>query len=68
MQVEDQLLGVLLGGVSAVYGGWVDTVIQRLIEVVRSMPTIPLWLGLAAALPNTWTVTQVYFAITIIIS
>ena len=61
-------LGVLLGGVSAVYGGWVDTVIQRLIEVVRSMPTIPLWLGLAAALPNTWTVTQVYFAITIIIS
>jgi peptide/nickel transport system permease protein len=61
-------LGVLLGGVSAVYGGMVDTIIQRMIEVIRSMPTIPLWLGLAAALPNNWSVTQVYFAITIIIS
>jgi peptide/nickel transport system permease protein len=61
-------LGVLLGGISAIYGGVVDTLIQRLIEVIRSMPTIPLWLGLAAALPNTWSVTQVYFAITIIIS
>ena len=61
-------LGVLLGGISAVYGGMVDTVIQRMIEVIRSMPTIPLWLGLAAALPNNWSVTQIYFAITIIIS
>lgn len=61
-------LGVLLGGISAVYGGVVDTVIQRMIEVIRSMPTIPLWLGLAAALPNNWSVMQVYFAITIIIS
>ena len=50
------------------YGGVVDTLIQRLIEVVRSIPTIPLWLGLAAAMPNSWSVTQVYFAITIIIS
>jgi peptide/nickel transport system permease protein len=62
------LLGVVLGGVSAFYGGIVDTVIQRTIEVIRSMPTIPLWLGLAAALPNSWSVTQIYFAITIIIS
>ena len=46
-------LGVLLGGVSAIYGGMVDTVVQRLIEIIRSMPTIPLWMGLAAALPNT---------------
>jgi peptide/nickel transport system permease protein len=61
-------LGILLGGVSAIYGGIVDSLIQRLIEVVRSMPTIPLWLGLAAAMPNSWSVTQVYFAITIIIS
>jgi len=56
-------LGVLLGGVSAIYGG-VDTVVQRLIEIIRSMPTIPLWMGLAAALPNTWSVTRIYFAIT----
>jgi peptide/nickel transport system permease protein len=61
-------LGVLLGGISAIYGGFVDTVIQRVIEVIRSMPTIPLWLGLAAALPNSWSVTQIYFSITIIIS
>ena len=52
----------------ALYGGWIDTLIQRLIEVLRSIPTIPLWMGLAAALPNTWSTTQVYLAITIIIS
>ena len=61
-------LGILFGGVSGLYGGAVDTAIQRLIELVRSIPTIPLWLGLAAALPNTWSSLQVYFAITIIIS
>jgi peptide/nickel transport system permease protein len=61
-------LGVLLGGISGLYGGWVDLVIQRIIEVLRSVPTIPLWMGLAAALPRTWDVIQVYFAITIIIS
>jgi peptide/nickel transport system permease protein len=62
------VLGILLGGVSGLYGGFIDTLIQRLIELVRSIPTIPLWMGLAAALPNTWSVTQVYFAITLIIS
>ncbi len=62
------ILGVLLGGVSGLYGGMVDTAIQRVIEIVRSIPTIPLWMGIAAALPNTWTVVQVYFAITLIIS
>jgi peptide/nickel transport system permease protein len=61
-------LGVLLGGISGLYGGAVDEVIQRIIEVVRSVPTIPLWMGLAAAVPRDWSVTQVYFAITIIIS
>src|SRR6266702_4845698 len=62
------VLGVMLGGVSGLYGGLADTVIQRVIEIVRSIPTIPLWMGLAAALPNDWTVMQVYFAITLIIS
>ncbi len=61
-------LGVLLGGVSGFYGGWVDTLIQRIIEIFRSIPTIPLWMGLAAALPRDWSILQVYFAITIIIS
>jgi peptide/nickel transport system permease protein len=62
------LLGVVLGGISGYFGGVVDTVIQRIIEIVRSIPTIPLWMGLAAAMPRDWSVVQVYFAITIIIS
>ncbi len=62
------LLGVVLGGISGYFGGLVDTVIQRIIEILRSIPTIPLWMGLAAALPGDWSVVQVYFAITIIIS
>ena len=61
-------LGVLLGGISGLYGGVIDTLIQRLIEIIRSIPTIPLWMGLAAALPNTWSTAQIYFAITVIIS
>jgi len=62
------LLGVTLGGISGYFGGVWDTVIQRIIEILRSIPTIPLWMGLTAALPNDWSVTQVYFAITVIIS
>ena len=62
------VLGVALGGVSGYFGGVIDTVIQRIIEILRSIPTIPLWMGLAAALPADWSVVQVYFAITIIIS
>jgi peptide/nickel transport system permease protein len=62
------ILGVVLGGLSGFYGGSVDTLIQRVIEVLRSIPTIPLWMGLAAALPRDWSILQVYFAITIIIS
>jgi peptide/nickel transport system permease protein len=62
------ILGVLLGGISGLSGGVIDEAIQRVIEVLRSVPTIPLWMGLAAAVPRTWSVTQVYFAITIIIS
>jgi peptide/nickel transport system permease protein len=62
------VLGVALGGVSGYFGGVIDNVIQRVIEILRSIPTIPLWMGLAAALPSDWSVVQVYFAITIIIS
>jgi peptide/nickel transport system permease protein len=62
------VLGVVLGGFSGFYGGITDTVIQRIIEILRSIPTIPLWMGLAAALPRDWSILQVYFAITIIIS
>jgi peptide/nickel transport system permease protein len=61
-------LGVVLGSLSGFYGGWVDLTIQRIIEVLSSMPTIPLWLGLAAAIPLTWSPLQVYFVITLIVS
>lgn len=62
------VLGILLGGISGLYGGMADNLIQRLIEFIRSVPTIPLWLGLAAALPMTWSPLAVYFGITVILS
>lgn len=62
------VLGILLGGISGFYGGTTDTIIQRIIEFIRSLPTIPLWMGLAAALPLTWSPIRVYFGITIILS
>ena len=61
-------LGVVLGSISGFYGGWVDLTIQRVIEVISAMPTIPLWLGLAAAIPLTWSPLTVYFLITLIVS
>lgn len=60
-------LGILLGGLSGLYGGAVDNLIQRLIEIVRSIPTIPLWMALAAAVPSEWPITRVYFVITLIL-
>jgi peptide/nickel transport system permease protein len=60
-------LGILLGGISGLYGGTVDNIIQRLIEIVRSVPTIPLWMALAAAVPSEWPIERVYFAITLIL-
>lgn len=60
-------LGILLGGLSGLYGGATDNVIQRLIEIVRSIPTIPLWMALAAAVPSEWPITRVYFIITLIL-
>lgn len=62
------VLGILLGGISGYFGGGVDTAIQRFIEFLQSIPGIPLWMGLAAALPKTWSALQTYFGITIILS
>ena len=62
------LLGVILGGISGYVGGTADQVIQRLIELLQSVPTIPIWLALSAALPRDWTPIQVFFAITVILS
>jgi peptide/nickel transport system permease protein len=62
------LLGVVIGGVSGYFGGVADTIIQRAIEFLRSIPGIPLWMTLAAALPRDWTPTRIYFGITVILS
>jgi peptide/nickel transport system permease protein len=62
------VLGVLLGGISGYFGGLPDLVIQRVIELLQSLPTIPIWLALTAALPRDWTPIQVFFAITVILS
>lgn len=62
------LLGILLGGISGYYGGIADNIIQRSIEFVRSIPEIPLIMGLAAALPTDWPVVRLYFGITILLS
>lgn len=61
-------LGILLGGVSGYFGGAVDVAIQRVIEFLISLPTIPLWMGLAAAIPLTWDPLAVYFLVTVILS
>ena len=62
------VIGCLLGGVSGYYGGPIDTVIQRVIEFLIALPTIPLWMGLSAALPLDWPALRIYFFITIILS
>ncbi|MFP4144204.1 MAG: ABC transporter permease [Phycisphaeraceae bacterium] len=62
------LLGVTIGGISGYVGGRTDVGIQRMIEIVNSFPQLPLWLGLAAAMPRGWPALRVYFAITIVLS
>lgn len=62
------ILGILLGGISGYFGGVADNIIQRVIEFIRSIPSIPLWMGLTAALPDDWDALQRYFAITVILS
>ncbi len=62
------ILGVVLGGISGYFGGVPDLIIQRLIELLQSFPTIPIWLALTAALPQEWGPVEVFFAITIILA
>jgi peptide/nickel transport system permease protein len=61
-------LGTILGIASGYYGGNTDNIIQRIIELVRSFPAVPLWMALSASLPTNWPPLQVYFAITLILS
>jgi len=62
------ILGILIGGISGYFGGIADVIVQRIIEFLRSIPSIPLWMGLSAALPPFWSVTKIYFGIVIILS
>lgn len=62
------ILGVTLGGISGYAGGGTDVIIQRLIEVLRSFPQIPLWMALSAILPLEWSILRIYFCITLILA
>jgi len=62
------LIGSVLGVASGYFGGWIDDLMQRCIEVIRSFPSIPLWMALAAAFPPHWPPLQVYFAIGVVLS
>jgi peptide/nickel transport system permease protein len=62
------VIGLVMGGLSGYLGGTVDIIVQRIIEILRSFPTIPLWMALSAALPVYWSPLTIYFAITIILS
>ena len=62
------VLGIVVGGAAGYFGGWVDSMAQRSIEILRSLPELPLWLALSAALPLTWSPVAVYFGITIILA
>lgn len=62
------VLGIIIGGVSGYFGGVIDNVIQRIIEVLKSFPSIPLWMGLSAAIPPEIPVVKVYFYISVILS
>jgi peptide/nickel transport system permease protein len=61
------ILGMVIGGLAGYYGGWVDNLTQRGIEILRSFPELPLWMALSAALPVTWSPIIIYFGITIIL-
>jgi peptide/nickel transport system permease protein len=62
------ILGAVMGGVSGYFGGWADLAIQRIVELLQSLPTIPIWLAMTAALPQDWPPQKVFFAITIILA
>ena len=61
------VLGIVIGGLAGYWGGWFDLIVQRMIEVLQSIPTIPLWLALAAIMPVDWSPLFVYLGITFIL-
>ena len=61
------ILGISIGGAAGYFGGWVDNLAQRAIEILRSIPELPLWMGLSAALPVNWSPIAVFFGLTLIL-
>ena len=61
------ILGIVIGGLAGYHGGWFDALTQRVIEVLQSIPSIPLWMALAAIIPVTWSPILVYIGITVIL-
>ena len=61
------VIGLTLGGLAGYYGSWIDSIVQRLIEIIRSFPELPLWMALSAALPVTWSPIGVFLGITVIL-
>ncbi|MEZ5666857.1 MAG: ABC transporter permease [Alphaproteobacteria bacterium] len=62
------MLGIVIGGLAGYYGGWIDAAVQRVIEILRSFPELPLWMALSAALPATWDMVWIYFGLTLILA
>ncbi len=62
------ILGMLVGGISGYVGGRTDNLIQRVIEIINAFPQLPLWLALAAVMPDDWSALKSYFAITVVLS
>ena len=61
------VLGIVIGGIAGYRGGWFDMIVQRVTEVLQSIPSIPLWMALATIIPLTWSPLLVYIGITVIL-
>ena len=61
-------MGIIIGGIAGYYGGWIDNIIQRLIEILRAFPELPLWMALSAILPINWSPILIFFGITVILA
>jgi len=62
------MLGLTLGGLAGFYGGWIDSSVQRITEIIRSFPELPLWMALSALLPLSWSPLWIFFGITLILA